>query len=216
MLIKYKSSYPTKEQSKDAARRLINMFSAPIAGGTLVAHDKKEEVNKQYFLSTLDLNTNGHVIDFLEANKILGFLSIDWSWEFSSLHASKSMDLDCANDGRVIFIDVVPDKQDRAMQISFYMISNSETEATKNIMEIIDTVSTLHLLTGVSKYFKIDDCYIVNVKFFLKEGDMEEYRRILLSFSKEWRFIGLEARTEQCLIDENITNMRAVFREAKI
>lgn len=102
------------------------------------------------------------------------------------------------------------------LNCSFYINSVSKIDATNKVKTIFKYASLGFNLLGVSEYFKIDDCFIVNVEIPLSINSLDEIRDVLIRFFSDWRLTGFEAFSEECVLDDSITSLNVWFKEAKL
>jgi len=212
--IRYKSLYRSKEESKGAAKLLLKKLNSSIKSGSMVANDKKNIAAKTFYLTTLDINLNDEIVDYTKANEFLQVLSNNWKWRFASIHTNElNIFVDNTNI-QIPFIKVMLDNQENVLGCRFFVEGDSEKDVLIKLEVIIKKASINYYLGDVSKYFKIDDCYIIDVMIPFKGNAIKELKNILVNFSNKWIFTGLEAYTEECALDEHITEVSASFREA--
>ncbi|MCY9544583.1 hypothetical protein M5X00_32315 [Paenibacillus alvei] len=206
-----------KEQTKQVSKKIIKALqSSFVKSGTMVANDKKNENNSMYYMTTLDLQTKHEITDINMAKEILKTLCNKYVWSFSSVHASKFNTSIDRVDINVHFIHAEHDSKQKTLNCSFYISGVSNIDATNKVKTIIKHATLDFNLLGVTEYFKIDDCFIVNVEIPLSINSIDEIRDVLIRFCSDWRVTGLEAFSEECVLDDNITSLSVWFKEAKL
>lgn len=217
IILKYRSNTTSKEQTKQVSKKIIKVLeSSFVKSGAVVANDKRCENNSTYYVTTLDLQTKHEITDVNMAKEILKTLANKYVWWFSSVNASKFNTLVDGVDIKVHYIHAEHDSQEKTLNCSFYINDLSEIDATNKVETIIKDASLSFNQLGVSEYFKIDDCFIVNVEIPLNVNSLDEIRDILIRFFNDWRLTGLEAFSEECVLDDNITELSVWFKEAKL
>ncbi|AZS15941.1 hypothetical protein EI981_16860 [Paenibacillus lutimineralis] len=217
IILKYRVNTALKEQTIQVSKKIIKALeSSFVKSGTVVANDKKNENNSMYYVTTLELQTKHEIIDVDMAKEILKTLCNKYAWGFSSVHAGKFNASINSVDINIHFIHAEHDNKQKTLNCSFYINSVSKIDATNKVKTIIKHVSLSFNLLGVSEYFKIDGCFIVDVEIPLRINSLDVIRDVLTRFFSDWRLTGLEAFSEGCVLDDNITSLSVWFKEAKL
>ena len=132
-------------------------------------------------MTTLELQTKHEIIDVDMAKEILKTLCNKYAWGFSSVHAGKFNASINSVDINVHFIYAEHDNKQKTLNCSFYINSVSKIDATNKVKTIIKHALSFNLL-GVSEYFKIDGCFIVDVEIPLRINSLDVIRDVLTRF----------------------------------
>lgn len=217
IIIKFRSNSKSKDEVREVSKRIINELRLPfVKSGSIVANDKILEGSSVNYLATIDLQVNDEILDIGSISGILNKLSSDYSWSFSSVHATNSIISIGGIEQEIPYISVNVEENGKWLNCSFYIIAKSANDAASRTGTLIKNAEMEFSLLDLSKYFKIDDCYIVSVKIPLVENTLDEIKAILFNFTTNWNFIGLKAYSLGCILDEKIEGMSVMFKKAKL
>lgn len=216
LTIKFDSLYQTKEENKRATKLLIEKLKPIIKSGTIVANEKKIRDGNPFFRTVLNIESKKELLDLSEVGKFLKvMLSNNWDYEYSGVHAPR-FSLDIEDEYIDIpFIKFIKDSDTGQMLFSVYIVGSSEQDVINKLKKVFNEQLFSYTINDIVEYFKIDNCYIVDLKL-QNELTLDQFKPSLLQITDKWRITGLEVHSSTINLDPKFKEINISFQNVAL